>query len=224
MNRNSAQNSQYSSTGVGFQIRNDLCATTTARYPLIPSQAPAPRRAHTSAGARTSAILLQICRRSRSHVIVNANSMRSELVPTSFSMPMQPLCDFNFTHSQVHICFMPSTAQLRRNHCTSSTQCLPINFTNTLRVLTIHQTTTSQLRRNHCNDATQCLPNNFTSTLRVLTFRSTTPCIDLPNYIDATQCNPNSRPRISPEMLADHLRFTWESLEHARPYATIMAA
>ena len=131
MNRNSAQNSQYSSTGVGFQIRNDLCATTTARYPLIPSQAPAPRRAHTSAGARTSAIFLQICRRSRSHVIVNANSMRNDIVPTSFSMPMQPLCDFNFTSPWSRLNFMPSTAKLRRNHCTSTTQCLPNNFTNT---------------------------------------------------------------------------------------------
>ena len=224
MNRNSAQNSQYSSTGVGFQIRNDLCATTTARYPLIPSQAPAPRRAHTSAGARTSAILLQICRRSRWHVIVNANSMRRDIVPTSFSMPMQPLCYFNFTHSQVHINFKPSTAKLRRNHYNDATQCLPINFTNTLRVLAIHQTTTSQLRRNHYNDATQCLPNNFATTPVMLAIRSSTPCIDLPYYIDATQCNPISRPRISPKSLADHLQFTWESLEHARPYATIMAA
>ena len=180
MTRISAQNSQYSSTGVGFQIRNDLCATTTARYPLIPSQAPAPRRAHTSAGARTSAILLQICRRSRSHVVVNANSMRIDIVPTSFSMPMQPLCDFNFTHSQVHFYFMPSTAQLRRNHCTS--------------------------------------------TLHILTNHSTTPCIDLPNYINATQCDPISRPRISPKSLAGHLRFTCESLELARPYAPIHAA
>ena len=189
--RNSAQNSQYSSTGVGFQIRNDLCATTTARYPLIPSQAPAPRRAHTSAGARTSAIFLQICRRSRSHVVVNANSMRIDIVPTSFSMPMQPLCDFNFTSPWSRLNFKPSTAQLRRNHCTSTTQCLPINFTTTLHILT----------------------NN-----------STTPCIDLSNYIDATQCDPISRPRISPKTLADHLQFTCESLELARPYAPIHAA
>ena len=189
--RISAQNSQYSSTGVGFQIRNDLCATTTARYPLIPSQAPAPRRAHTSAGARTSAIFLQICRRSRSHVVVNANSMRIDVVPTSFSMPMQPLCDFNFTSPSMRLNFKPSTAQLRRNHCTSTTQCLPINFTTTLHILTNH---------------------------------STTPCIDLPNYIDATQCDPISRPRISPKSLADHLQFTCESLELARPYAPIHAA
>ena len=189
--RNSAQNSQYSSTGVGFQIRNDLYDHISASYPLFPSQAPAPRRAHTSAGARTSAIFLQICRRSRSHVVVNANSRRIDIVPTSFSMPMQPLCDFNFTHSQVHFYFMPSTAQLRRNHCTSATQCLTINFTTTLNVLTNH---------------------------------STTPCIDLSIYIDATQCDPISRPRISPKSLAGHLRFTCESLELARPYAPIHAA
>lgn len=189
--RKSAQNSQYSSTGVGFQIRNDLCATTTARYPLIPSQAPAPRRAHTSAGARTSAIFLQICRRSRKHIVVNANSMRIDIVPTSFSMPMQPLCDFNFTSPWSRLNLMPSTAQLRRNHCTSTTQCLPINFTTTLHILTNH---------------------------------STTPCIDLPYYIDATQCDPISRPRISPKTLADHLQFTCESLELARPYAPIHAA
>ena len=189
--RISAQNSQYSSTGVGFQIRNDLCATTTAHYPIFPSQAPAPRRAHTSAGARTSAILLQICRRSRSHVVVNANSMRIDIVPTSFSMPMQPLCDFNFTSPWSRLNLMPSTAQLRRNHCTSTTQCLPINFTTTLHILTNH---------------------------------STTPCKDLTNYFDATQCNPISRSKISPKSLADHLQFTCESLELARPYAPIHAA
>lgn len=131
MTRYSAQNSQYSSTGVGFQIRNDLYDHISAGYPLFPSQAPASGRTHTSAGARTSVIFLQICRRSRSQVVVNANSMRNDIVPTSFSMPMQPLCDFNFTHSQVHFYFMPSTAKLRRNHCTSTTQCLPINFTTT---------------------------------------------------------------------------------------------
>lgn len=131
MYRISAQNSQYSSTGVGFQIRNDLYHHISAGYPLFPSQAPAPRRAHTSAGARTSAIFLQICRRSRSHVVVNANSMRNDIVPTSFSMPMQPLCDVNFTSPWSRLKFMPSTAKLRRNHCTSTTQCLPINFTTT---------------------------------------------------------------------------------------------
>ena len=191
MTRKSAQNSQYSSTGVGFQIRNDLYGHISARYPLFPSQAPASGRTHTCMCARKSAIFLQICRRSRSHVVVNANSMRIDIVPTSFSKPMQPLCDVDFTHSQVHFYFMPSTAQLRRNHCTSATQCLPINFTTTLHILT----------------------NN-----------STTPCIDLSNYIDATQCDPISRPRISPKTLADHLRFTCESLELARPYAPIHAA
>lgn len=56
--RISAQNSQYSSTGVGFHIRNDLNALTTAIYPLFPSQALALRRAHTCMCARIAAIRL----------------------------------------------------------------------------------------------------------------------------------------------------------------------
>ena len=153
MTRISAQNSQYSSTGVGFQIRNDLYAHISAGYPLFPSQAPASGRTHTCMCARKSTFFLQICRRSRRHVVVNANSMRNNIVPTSFSMPMQPLCDFNFTHSQVHFYFMPSTAKLRRNHCTSTTQCLPINFTTTLQHLPLDQADPNSLPKN-CPDNT----------------------------------------------------------------------
>ena len=98
--QNSAQNSQYSSTGVGFHIRNDLCATTTGHYPLSPSQAPALRRTHTCTCARISAILLVISIRTQSQADPNSRPKTKHFMRTSSSSAFKKL---NSYHTATHL-------------------------------------------------------------------------------------------------------------------------
>ena len=95
--QNSAQNSQYSSTGVGFHIRNDLRATTTGHYPLSPSQAPALGHTHTCTCARISAILLVISIRTQSQADPNSRPKTSNLMRTSSSSVPRRLNSNSFT-------------------------------------------------------------------------------------------------------------------------------
>lgn len=97
MTRNSAQNSQYSSTGVGFQIRNDLYDLISAGYPLFPSQAPASGRTHTCMCARNSAIFRRFSIRVRMQYVTNTQAITGQYMPTSFLAHYQRIHKTNFT-------------------------------------------------------------------------------------------------------------------------------
>ena len=98
--QNSAQNSQYSSTGVGFHIRNDLRAITTGHYPLSPSQAPALGHTHTCTCARIAAILLVISIRTQSQADPNSRPKTKHFMRTSSSSALQKL---NSNHTATHL-------------------------------------------------------------------------------------------------------------------------
>ena len=98
--QNSAQNSQYSSTGVGFHIRNDLRATTTGHYPLSPSQAPALRHTHTCTCARISAIFRRISIRTQSQADPNSRPKTKHFMRTSSSSALRQL---NSNHTATHL-------------------------------------------------------------------------------------------------------------------------
>lgn len=97
MTRYSAQNSQYSSTGVGFQIRNDLYGHISARYPLFPSQAPASGRTHTCMCARKSAFFRRFSIRVRMQYVTNTQAITGQYMPTSFLAHHQRIHNSYFT-------------------------------------------------------------------------------------------------------------------------------
>lgn len=99
MTRYSAQNSQYSSTGVGFQIRNDLYGHISARYPLFPSQAPASGRTHTCMCARKSAFFRRFSIRVRMQHVTNTPAITCQYMPTSFLAHHQHILNTNFTYT-----------------------------------------------------------------------------------------------------------------------------
>lgn len=97
MTRYSAQNSQYSSTGVGFQIRNDLYGHISVRYPLFPSQAPASGRTHTCMCARKSAFFRRFSIRIRLQNVINTQAITGQYMPTSFLAHYQRIHNSYFT-------------------------------------------------------------------------------------------------------------------------------
>ena len=111
MTRKSAQNSQYSSTGVGFQIRNDLYAHISARYPLFPSQAPASGRTHTCMCARKSAFFRRIYIRIRMQHVTYTLAITCQYMPTSFLAHHQRIHNTNFTSTSTLINYFTSTLQ-----------------------------------------------------------------------------------------------------------------
>lgn len=111
MTRKSAQNSQYSSTGVGFQIRNDLYGHISARYPLFPSQAPASGRTHTCICARKSAFIRRFSIRIRLQHITNTQAITCLYMHTSFLAHHQRIHNTNFTYTPGLINYFTSTLQ-----------------------------------------------------------------------------------------------------------------
>lgn len=123
MTRKSAQNSQYSSTGVGFQIRNDLYGRISARYPLFPSQAPASGRAHTCMYARKSAFFRRFSIRIRLQHITNTPAITCQYMPTSFLAHYQRIHNTNFTSTSTLInAFTTATLLLHGHSSTASHQ------------------------------------------------------------------------------------------------------
>lgn len=133
MTRYSAQNSQYSSTGVGFQIRNDLYGQISAHYPLFPSQAPASGRTHTCMCARKSAFFRCFSIRIRRHIVTNTQANTRQCMPTSFLAH----------HQRIH------------NSYFTSTQALISAFTKPTILLPGHSSAHSQLRCSTCHSAKQ---------------------------------------------------------------------
>lgn len=107
----SAQNSQYSSTGVGFLIRNDLYDLISAGYPLFPSQAPASGRTHTCMCARNSAIFRRFSIRVRMQYVTNTQASTGQYMPTSFLAHHQRIHKTNFTSPWSLINCFTSTLQ-----------------------------------------------------------------------------------------------------------------
>lgn len=111
MTRYSAQNSQYSSTGVGFQIRNDLYGQISARYHLFPSQAPAAGHTRTCMCARNSAIFRRFSIRVRMQHVTNTPAITCQYMPTSFLANHQRIHNTSFTSHQSLINCFTSTLQ-----------------------------------------------------------------------------------------------------------------
>lgn len=111
MTRYSAQNSQYSSTGVGFQIRNDLYGHISARYPLFPSQAPASGRTHTCMCARKSAFFRRFSIRIRMQHVPITLAIACQYMLTSFLAHHQRILNTNFTSTSTLINCFTSTLQ-----------------------------------------------------------------------------------------------------------------
>ena len=121
--QNSAKNSQYSSTGVGFHIRNDLRAITTAHYPLSPSQAPALGHTHTCTCARIAAILLVISIRTQSQADPNSRPKTSYLMRTSSSSALRRLNSNSFTARwRLHSDYASTSLQLNSDHTATHLQ------------------------------------------------------------------------------------------------------
>lgn len=138
MTRKSAQNSQYSSTGVGFQIRNDLYDLISAGYPLFPSQAPASGRTHTCMCARKSAIFRRFSIRVRMQYVTNTQAITGQYMPTSFLAHHQRIHNTNFTYTPELInCFTSTLQQHTLYHADPNS--LPKNCpNNTCRSLEVH--------------------------------------------------------------------------------------
>lgn len=138
MTRYSAQNSQYSSTGVGFQIRNDLYGHISARYPLFPSQAPASGRTHTCMCARKSAFFRRFSIHIRLQHITNTPAITCQYMPTSFLAHHQRIHNTNFTSTSTLInCFTSTLQQPTIYHAEPNSlpkKCL----NNTCRSLEVH--------------------------------------------------------------------------------------
>lgn len=121
--QNSAQNSQYSSTGVGFHIRNDLRAITTGHYPLSPSQAPALGHTHTCTCARISAILLVISIRTQSQADPNSRPKTKHFMRTSSSSAPTRLNSRSFTARwRLHSNSTATLRQLNKDHTAAHLQ------------------------------------------------------------------------------------------------------
>lgn len=108
----SAQNSQYSSTGVGFHIRNDLFPYATARYPLYPSQRRALAPAYTCMSSTIAPIRLPMPKRRHALIVISATTSTDNSITTTSTSPHQepgttlPTPDqhvhTNFTTTQQH--------------------------------------------------------------------------------------------------------------------------
>lgn len=85
----SAQNSQYSSTGVGFHIRNDLYPSTTARYALFPSQERALAPAYTCMSCTIAPIRLPMPLRKHAFIVINATTSTDNSITTTSTSPHQ---------------------------------------------------------------------------------------------------------------------------------------
>lgn len=85
----SAQNSQYSSTGVGFHIRNDLYPYATARYTRYPSQRRAPAPAHTCMSTTIAPIRLPISMRKHAFIVISATTSTDNTITTTSTSPHQ---------------------------------------------------------------------------------------------------------------------------------------
>lgn len=121
MTRKSAQNSQYSSTGVGFQIRNDLYGHISARYPLFPSQAPASGRTHTCMCARKSAFFRRFSIRIRLQHVTNTPAITCQYMLTSFLAHYQRIHNTNFTsHWSLISAFTTATLLITGHSSTAS--------------------------------------------------------------------------------------------------------
>lgn len=138
MTRLSAQNSQYSSTGVGFQIRNDLYDHISAGYPIFPSQAPASGRTYTCMCAQSSAIFRRISIHVRRHIVTNTQAITGQYMPTSFLTHHQRIHITNFTsHSSLINCITYTLQNLPLNQADPNSlpkKCLD----NTCRSLEVH--------------------------------------------------------------------------------------
>ena len=138
MTRKSAQNSQYSSTGVGFQIRNDLYGHISARYPLFPSQAPASGRTHTCMCARKSAFFRCFSIRIRLQHVTNTPAITCQYMSTSFLAHHQRIHNSNFTYTPGLINYFTSTLQHHTIY-RAGPNSLPKNcLNNTCRSLEVH--------------------------------------------------------------------------------------
>ena len=85
----SAQNSQYSSTGVGFHIRNDLYPSTTAHYTLYPSQGRAPAPAYTCMSTTIAPIRLPISMRKHAFIVISTTTSTDNSITTTSTSPHQ---------------------------------------------------------------------------------------------------------------------------------------
>ena len=123
LTRISAQNSQYSSTGVGFLIRNDLCVKTTALYTHFPSQAPALGHTYTCTCARISAILLVISIRTQSQADPNSRPQTKQIMRTSSSSAPTRLNSRSFTARwRLHSNSTATLRQLNKDHTAAHLQ------------------------------------------------------------------------------------------------------
>ena len=109
----SAQNSQYSSTGVGFHIRNDLYPSTTARYNLYPSQRRAHAPTHTCMSSTIAPIRLPMPLRKHAFIVISTTTSTDNSITTTSttphhehnttsSAPYQHVHN-NFTTTQMHL-------------------------------------------------------------------------------------------------------------------------
>lgn len=138
MTRYSAQNSQYSSTGDGFQIRNDLYGHISARYPLFPSQAPASGRAHTCMCARKSAFFRRFSIRVRMQHVTNTPAITCQYMPTSFLAHHQRIHNTSFTSHQSLINCFTSTLQQHTIYRADPNSLPKKCLNNTCRSLEVH--------------------------------------------------------------------------------------
>lgn len=211
LTRISAQNSQYSSTGVGFQIRNDLNGHTSAIYPLFPSQARLLRRAHTSMRARIAATRLLFCIRVRHQTDPKSRPNRNNF-----------RCTLSTSYPQSLVKFTTAPIQLRVSTFTTTTrQLICASSTSRQHLHNNHDTTTL---RPHNNRATTTMPlNNYPTTPDQLPTNPTTaPQQNLQNNYHTTtkplphnRDNPNKPPTKpslnTSSLLAVHLGVTCTS-------------
>ena len=136
MTRKSAQNSQYSSTGVGFQIRNDLYAHISARNLLFPSQAPASGRTHTCMCARKSAFFRRIYIRIRMQHVTYTLAITCQYMPTSFLAHYQRIHNIYFASTQPLISAFTTAALFLTSHSSAHSQLRCSNIQSTMQTPT----------------------------------------------------------------------------------------
>lgn len=198
--RISAQNSQYSSTGVGFHIRNDLNALTTAIYPLFPSQALALRRAHTCMCARIAAIRLLFSIR-----------VRHQSDPKSRPNRNHFRCTLSTTYPHLLAKFTTATIQQpHSDHTTTARQHL-------------HACTTSRQHLHNHTATTMQQPNNTQPTSQqTQTSELAKPAKQLPRDNKTTPTQPRQPQQAAPKTIPNHFQFTCGSLaNHLRQHDTI---
>lgn len=198
--RISAQNSQYSSTGVGFQIRNDLNALTTAIYPLFPSQALALRRAHTCMCARIAAIRLLFSIRVRHQSDPKSRPNRNHFRSTLSTTYPHLLAKFTTATIQQPQSDHTTTARQHLHACTTSRKHLH------------NHTATTMQRPNNAQPTTQQSPTND----------QTKPAKPLPRDYKTTPTQPRQPQHAARKTIPYHFQFTCGSLaSYLRRHDTI---